>query len=66
MLDEGTPKHQKVLYLNPAQIKKRLGHLPRGGDDDEMVFALVEQAGDDLVLILQSTERGWRVVGIDR
>ena len=66
MLDEGTPKHQKVLYLNPAQIKKRLGHLPRGGDDDEMVFAVVEQAGDDLVLILQSTERGWRVVGIDR
>jgi len=31
-----------------------------------MVFAVVEQAGDDLVLILQSTERGWRVVGIDR
>jgi TonB family protein len=67
MLGEGTPRHDKIFYFTPSQIKKRLGRLPRGGDSDEAMFALVElHSGEDLILLLEPADKGWRVIGIDR
>lgn len=67
MLGEGAPRHDKIFYFTPAQIKKRLGRLPRGGDSDEAMFALVElHGGEDLILLLEPADKGWRVIGIDR
>lgn len=67
MLGEGTPRRDRVHYMTPAQIKKRLGRLPRGGDSDEAMFALVElRGGEDLILLLEPADKGWRVVGVDR
>lgn len=67
MLGEGTPRRDRVHYMTPAQIKKRLGRLPRGGDSDEAMFALVElHGGEDLILLLEPADKGWRVIGLDR
>ena len=66
MLAEGAPKHDRVHYYTADEIKKRRGHLPRGGEEDDMAFAWVELGGEDLILILQPANKGWRVVGIER
>lgn len=66
MLAERGERQGTVTLYTPAQIRKRLGRVPAGGDEDGMVFAWVKCGGDDLVLLLQQADRGWRVVGIDR
>ncbi len=66
MFAEGTPKPDRMHLYTPAEIKKRRGSLPRGGEEDDMMFAWIELGGEDLILILQPANRGWRVVGTDR
>jgi hypothetical protein len=66
MLAERSERQGTVTLYTPAQIRKRLGRVPAGGDEDGMVFAWVKCGRDDLVLLLQQADRGWRVVGIDR
>lgn len=66
MLSEGAPPHERVTYYTQAQIRQKLGRLPRGADEDEMVFAMLEGGGEELVLLLSPTDRGYSVVGIDR
>ena len=67
MLGEGTPRRDRVHFMTPKEIKKRLGRLPRGGDSDEAMFALVElHGGEDLILLLEPADKGWRVIGLDR
>ncbi len=66
MLSEGVPRRERVTYYTPSQIKNKLGKLPRGGDDDDMVYAFVELSGEDLILLVAPTDSGWSVVGLDR
>lgn len=66
MLAEGVPRRERVTYYTQSQIKAKRGKLPRGADEDDMVFAWVELAGEDLILLLSPTDRGWSVVGLDR
>lgn len=66
MLAEGVPRRERVTYYTQSQIKAKRGKLPRGGDEDDMVFAWVELAGEDMILLLSPTDRGWSVVGLDR
>jgi TonB family protein len=66
MISEGVPQYERVTYYTPSQIHQKLGRLPRGGDEDDMAFAWVELAGEDLILLLSPTDRGWSVVGLDR
>jgi hypothetical protein len=66
MLAEGMPRRERVTYYTPAQLLAKRGKLPRGADEDDMVFAWIEQAGEDLLLLLSPTDRGFSVVGIDR
>jgi TonB family protein len=66
MLSEGVPRRERVTYYTPSQIHHKLGRLPRGGDEDDMVFAWVDLAGEELILLLSPTDRGWSVVGLDR
>jgi len=66
MLSEGTPKREKVSFYTLSEVKSRLGREPRGAEGDDVAFAWVEQSGEDLILLLEPTEKGWKVVGLDR
>ncbi len=66
MLAEGVAKRERVSYYTAAQIRAKLGRMPRGGEESDMVFAVVELAGEDLILLLVPTDRGYSVAGIDR
>lgn len=66
MLAEGVARPEKVLVYTRAEAKARLGRAPRGSDADEAAFVWVEQNGEDLLLVLEPTEKGWKVVGLDR
>ena len=48
------------------EVRVRLGRAPRGSDGDEVAFAWVEQGGEDLILLLEPTDKGWKVVGLER
>ena len=39
---------------------------PRGSDADDVAFAWAEQGGEDLILLLEPTDKGWKVVGLER
>ncbi len=51
---------------NAATIKQRLGSLPPGGEDTDMLFAVSKIGDDVVVLLLKKSSRGWRVCGINR
>jgi TonB family protein len=55
-----------LAFYTAAQIKQKIGRLPAGGDEEDMVFAMLRSGSDDMVLLLQPADKGWRVVGIDR
>ncbi len=63
--EEPGPGGSLKLYT-PEQIRSRLGRLPAGADEPDMVFAYIDLRGDDLVLLLAPTERGFSVVGLNR
>jgi TonB family protein len=66
MIAEGTPKRDRLHFYTLADVKSRLGRAPRGADGDEVAFAWVEQGGEDLILLLEPTDKGWKVVGLER
>lgn len=66
LLAEGAGANQGLKLYTPAEIRGRLGRLPAGADEPDMAFAYVDLAGDDLVLLLAPSERGWSVVGVNR
>jgi hypothetical protein len=66
MMAEGIPKRDRLHYYTLAEVKARLGRAPRGADGDEVAFAWVEQGGEDLILLLEPTDKGWKVVGLER
>ena len=62
-----SPKHMDGLALHTApQIRKRLGRLPPGGEEDDMIFGTLRGGTTDFVLLLQTVGTGWRVVGLNR
>ena len=53
--------------LTAAGVRKLLGGLPPGGSGDgSMFFAVGTVKGEQFVLLLQKSNAGWRVAGIDR
>ena len=66
MMAEGIPKRDRLHYYTLAEVKARLGRAPRGADGDDVAFAWVEQGGEDLILLLEPTDKGWKVVGLER
>ena len=66
MIAEVQRRTGTLAFYTPGQLRRKLGQLPAGGDEEGMMFAMVHSGADDLLLILQEADRGWRVVGIDR
>lgn len=66
MIGERQARGGDLTFFTPAQARKRLGKLPAGGDEEDMMFAFLAGNGEDLVLLLQPADKGWRVVGIAR
>ncbi|MDW8281206.1 MAG: TonB family protein [Myxococcales bacterium] len=66
MLTEHSERGGALSFYTPQQIRRKLGRLPAGGEEADMVFAMLQGGGEDLVLLLQMADQGWRVVGIDR
>ena len=53
--------------LTAAGVRKLLGGLPPGGSGDGSMFVAVGAVkGEQFVLLLQKSNAGWRVAGIDR
>jgi hypothetical protein len=52
--------------LTPAGIRGRLGGLPPGGEQSDMLFAVGKVGGDEFILLLKKSSQGWRVCGLDR
>jgi TonB family protein len=52
--------------LTPAGIRGRLGGLPPGGEESEMLFAVGKAGGEEFILLMKKSSSGWRVCGIDR
>jgi hypothetical protein len=59
-------KVQSLDVLTPAGIRGRLGGLPPGGEDSDMLFAVGKAGGEEFILLLKKSNQGWRVCGIDR
>lgn len=66
MMAEGVPRHDRLHFYTPKEIQARLGRAPRGAEGDEVAFAWIEQGGEDLILLLEPTDKGWKVVGLER
>jgi len=66
MMSEGVPRRDRLHFYTLPEVKTRLGRAPRGSDGDEVAFAWVEQGGEDLILLLEPTDKGWKVVGLER
>lgn len=66
MMAEGVPRHDRLHFYTLKEIQARLGRAPRGAEGDEVAFAWIEQGGEDLILLLEPTDKGWKVVGLER
>ncbi len=56
-----------IEVLTPAGMRGRLGGLPPGGSDTDMLFAVGKAGAEEFILLLKKSEdQGWRVAGIDR
>jgi TonB family protein len=52
--------------LTPAGIRGKLGGLPPGGQEKDMLFAVGKAGSEEFILLLKKSSQGWRVCGIDR
>lgn len=66
MMAEGVPGHDRLQFYTLKEVQARLGRAPRGAEGDEVAFAWIEQGGEDLILLLEPTDKGWKVVGLER
>ena len=55
-----------VEVFTPAGIRGRLGGLPPGGEENNMLFAVGKVGKEELILLLKKSNLGWRVCGLDR
>lgn len=66
MLAESPRRSGTLSFFTKDQLLKRLGKLPAGGDEEGTMFAMVRGGPDEMYLLLQEADRGWRVVGLVR
>ena len=66
LLSEEGPRQGTLRMLTIPQMRAALGRLPRGADEPEMVFGWIDLSGEDIILLLAPTDRGFSVVGIER
>jgi len=52
--------------LTPAGIRGKLGGLPPGGEESDMLYAVGKAGSEEFILLLKKSDRGWRVCGVDR
>jgi TonB family protein len=52
--------------LTPAGIRGKLGGLPPGGEDTNMLYAVGRVGSEEFILLLKKSNQGWRVCGVDR
>jgi TonB family protein len=55
-----------VTVMTAADIQKKMGMMPPGGEADAMLFAIGKAGNDSFILLLKKSSQGWRVAGIDR
>ncbi|HWE27114.1 MAG TPA: TonB family protein, partial [Polyangia bacterium] len=55
-----------VVVLTAADVQKKMGMMPPGGEADTMLFAIGKSGSDSFILLLKKSSQGWRVAGIDR
>ena len=55
-----------IEILTPGGIRAKIGSLPPGGEESNMLFATGQAKGERFVLLLKKSDQGWRVVGIVR
>ena len=67
MIAEATNrKAGAVEVLTPGGLRARIGGLPPGGQESEMLFAVGEAGGEQFTLLLRKSDHGWRVAGLVR
>lgn len=66
LLSEESGKSQGLRMYTATQIRTRLGRMPAGADEPDMAFAYIDLRGDDILLLLAPTDRGWSIVGLNR
>jgi TonB family protein len=55
---------ERAGVFTPEQIRAQLGELPPGGEPSGMLYAPGSVGGNQLILLLKRSTRGWRVCGI--
>ena len=66
LLSEESGKSQSLRMYTASQIRTRLGRMPAGADEPDMAFAYIDLRGEDILLLLAPTDRGWSIVGLNR
>lgn len=66
LVSEESGRSQGMRLYNAAQIRTRLGRTPAGADEPDMAFAYIDLKGEDILLLLAPTDRGWSIVGLNR
>ena len=66
LVSEESGRSQGLRMYNAAQIRTRLGRTPAGADEPDMAFAYIDLKGEDILLLLEQTDRGWSIVGLNR
>ena len=61
-----TRKVQGMEVLTPAGVRGKLGGLPPGCEESNMLYAIGKAGGEEFVLLLKKSSDGWRVAGIAR
>lgn len=63
----GSRRLEGMDVYTPAQMRAHRGGLPPGGEgESDMLFAVGKSAGEEIVLLLKQSDRGWRVCGLAR
>jgi hypothetical protein len=66
LLSEESGHSQSLRMYTATGIRTRLGRMPAGADEPDMAFAYIDLRGDDILLLLAPTDRGWSIVGLNR
>lgn len=66
LVSEESGRSQGMHFYTATQIRTRLGRMPPGADEPDMAFAYIDLRGEDILLLLAPTDRGWSIVGLNR
>ena len=64
MMSEGVPRRDRLHFYTLPEVKTRF-RAPRGSDGDEVAFAWSNRRRR-FDLLLEPTDKGWKVVGLER